>query len=971
MMTPNNEPMNRINKTILCGLLLCLLGAAGKGYGQTSTVLKSSSRVSEEDVNELNAGWIVNVTQISHGQGTKAAHNSNFYSAQSQINGDFIDPETNEIYVNEADPDAFDYWSYNYDESDVINFNQDAPGSSGFFDANNGHEDKPIPNIPGWGDSNDGIAAEFLTVIYLTKGEYAFGINSDDGFLVHCGSQVVGQNISAGYNETIFNVSVAVGGFYPLRIIWWEGSGGANIEVFHIDSSGNKHLIGDTKDPLALKCYYPKTSIRLGDTTKVRITENITLDNLLYAEGFVLSKVGSRDLSSYLAVGQIRDQQKPSATDGVFRYETRGHRNDGGEFQGIRKVKIKTGEIVWEKYLGSTYAQPIISKHGTIIYATDADIYAFDINSGDQVWLNKLKAADGIFANMAHGGKYLYVSHRGRGLVAIDPLTGKTDWSFPPDDHESPDYIDYGRIVSPILVDFDETVYGASYRYIYAIDGLTGTVKWKIKTEAESNSRKWKEFGSQHYSSPLLTDSGVVYFSFPVFDEYGESEWEKLQFAGLFSGIYAIDTKTGNIIWNNRDYGSVWTEPVLDENNNIISYDSEGLSVLLKGGLALADSPWPMTGQNPESTSMVPAGNLELVEFDRPQSDIVEKGLPIKFSVKSKGEWPRTYQWEFNGEPIEGATQPSLTIENATLKDAGRYRVTITNKHGSVTSNEAVLKVVNPGTPLTFTDGKELIGSAVKGDKAEIILSTKFEGGSIYFTTDGGEPSFESTLYREPFTITETSVIRALAYSVDFSDYAESDPVVVNIMHNYVLNAEVSGQGSVIKEPSLGKHIQDSVVKVRAVSDEGWRFLHWEGALTGAFEKGTLVMDGDKSITAVFEPIPRYGVGVRVLGEGEITGNKGKRYYVGETAQLSLSVKDGWELMHWNVESSVGYLVSLLGGKGFDFQKHLSAYHIRYNDMRYDAVAKSIELDGDLSDWAGLEFKSQIPFEKGGGVGVV
>ena len=26
--------MNRMNKNILCGLLLCLLGPAGKGYGQ-------------------------------------------------------------------------------------------------------------------------------------------------------------------------------------------------------------------------------------------------------------------------------------------------------------------------------------------------------------------------------------------------------------------------------------------------------------------------------------------------------------------------------------------------------------------------------------------------------------------------------------------------------------------------------------------------------------------------------------------------------------------------------------------------------------------------------------------------------------------------------------------------------------------------------------------------------------------------
>ena len=35
-------------------------------------------------------------------------------------------------------------------------------------------------------------------------------------------------------------------------------------------------------------------------------------------------------------------------------------------------------------------------------------------------------------------------------------------------------------------------------------------------------------------------------------------------------------------------------------------------------------------------------------------------------------------------------------------------------------------------------------------------------------------------------------------------------------------------------------------------------------------------------------------------------------------------------------------------------------------DMKYDAQNASITLDGDASDWADLEFKSQIPFEKGG-----
>ena len=36
------------------------------------------------------------------------------------------------------------------------------------------------------------------------------------------------------------------------------------------------------------------------------------------------------------------------------------------------------------------------------------------------------------------------------------------------------------------------------------------------------------------------------------------------------------------------------------------------------------------------------------------------------------------------------------------------------------------------------------------------------------------------------------------------------------------------------------------------------------------------------------------------------------------------------------------------------------------SDMKYDAKGASIAADGDASDWAGLEWKSRVPFEKGG-----
>ena len=48
------------------------------------------------------------------------------------------------------------------------------------------------------------------------------------------------------------------------------------------------------------------------------------------------------------------------------------------------------------------------------------------------------------------------------------------------------------------------------------------------------------------------------------------------------------------------------------------------------------------------------------------------------------------------------------------------------------------------------------------------------------------------------------------------------------------------------------------------------------------------------------------------------------------------------------------------------FVSNTSAQELSDEDMTYDAQGATIVLDGDASDWSDLEFKSQIPFEKGG-----
>ena len=142
----------------------------------------SNTILSVYDIDSGKRGFVVNTTQISAGQGVGSVHDGTWLGAEKQILGGYIDSDTGEAYLNEADIDAFEGWSFYPEISETINWNQDAPGAAGNFNANNDHEDARIPGIPGWGDANDGIAAEILTILYLAEGTHTLGVNSDDGF---------------------------------------------------------------------------------------------------------------------------------------------------------------------------------------------------------------------------------------------------------------------------------------------------------------------------------------------------------------------------------------------------------------------------------------------------------------------------------------------------------------------------------------------------------------------------------------------------------------------------------------------------------------------------------------------------------------------------------------------------------------------------------------------------------------------
>ena len=263
------------------------------------------------------SGFIANITQISVEQtgGAADVHGNTIVKANQQIDGVFIDPNTEEAFLNEADEDAFEGWSYYPVVVETVNQNQDAPGAAGNFNESNGKEDEPIPGIPGWGGSTDGIAGEYIALLDLAKGSYQLGVNSDDGFQAtigsnfgDLGSQVLGEfNGGRGASDTLFDIVVTEAGLYPFRVLWFEGGGGANVEIFSM-VNGEKTLINDPDVDGSIKAYTIKGATVDESTTDRVDTGRAVLVSVSPANGDKLVKANSIDVVAQNGSASTIDQ---------------------------------------------------------------------------------------------------------------------------------------------------------------------------------------------------------------------------------------------------------------------------------------------------------------------------------------------------------------------------------------------------------------------------------------------------------------------------------------------------------------------------------------------------------------------------------------------------------------------------------------------------------------------------------------
>ena len=148
-------------------------------------------------------------------------------------------------------------------------------------------------------------------------------------------------------------------------------------------------------------------------------------------------------------------------------------------------------------------------------------------------------------------------------------------------------------------------------------------------------------------------------------------------------GLYHFTTQTNQTVEGNSTVDIGYHYVAVDANGNPLDYDSDGIPDYIEdaNGNGLDDS-----GESPWDLGII----------SQPQTQNVVQGQNASFSVTVGGTGPFSYQWQFNGANISGATSSTYTKLVVQTNDAGNYSVVVSNTTASVTSSNAVLMVTIP-----------------------------------------------------------------------------------------------------------------------------------------------------------------------------------------------------------------------------------------------------------------------------------
>lgn len=136
-----------------------------------------------------------------------------------------------------------------------IKFAQDA-GAIGVIIINQNNPDSVPIAMGGDAPAVSGVTIPAVMVSKFDGDALKALLGSPGGLEVTFGTDESTTLGKANINQTTtFEAAVTTPGLYPLRLINFEGGGGASVEWYSFDSEGGRHLLNDASDELSLNAY--------------------------------------------------------------------------------------------------------------------------------------------------------------------------------------------------------------------------------------------------------------------------------------------------------------------------------------------------------------------------------------------------------------------------------------------------------------------------------------------------------------------------------------------------------------------------------------------------------------------------------------------------------------------------------------------------------------------------------------------
>jgi|GEM_PF-6750168 len=277
---------------------------------------------------------------------------------------------------------------------------------------------------------------------------------------------------------------------------------------------------------------------------------------------------------------------------------------------------------------------------------------------------------------------------------------------------------------------------------------------------------------------------------------------------------------------------------------------------------------------------------------------IVEKGTGVTLDGSASytprdecGVTLESYEWDINSDGEIDFFEPVVTLTEAELEDLGltaadvEYPVKLT-----VTDSEGVSSVQVTYIKLYNTYPIEI---AVEGNGAVTLAPDlpKYTAGAIVTLTAVPATGYVFSEWQGALTGTDNPA--------NFTVNGDATITAVFTVMKYSLTIEVIGNGTVEKSPDAAEYDYGTEATLTAVAEEGYYFDHWEGALDSTDNPAILLIDGAKTLTAVFAPVA-YGLTIDNIGNGEVTVDPSQTtYYRGDVVTLTAVAGQGYTFSHW------------------------------------------------------------------------